>query len=451
MGPELVRHLNELDSPTLGARIKAARLAAGLTQPALAGEDASIAYVSRIERGERRPGPALLEVFAARMGVSADQLVLGYAGINQSEAELELDYGELALAAGESSLALEKARHVLNDLSPVGKALGRAQYIEAASLDSMGDAGAADAFEGILAGNADASTTLKAATALSRVYREQGDLDRAVECAERALARMGEDHLAGGEDRVRLSVTLAAALYENGHVDRAMAVCQSAIGDAEQLASPTARASAYWNASVIEAEGGEVGRALELARKALVLLEAADGVRDLARLRTQLSTILLRVEPPLLDDAKHQLALADRELDWSPASAADKTRNELVTARALYIGGDAAEARRRLTSALESAEGRFPLVQVSGLILLGQIAWSEAAREDARSHYQRAIQVLTGIGSDREAGQLWFELGSLLEEVDLVDEARDAYKRAAASVGLSVRSPLRSVVPAGGR
>ena len=127
MGPELVRHLNALDSPTLGARIKAARLAAGLTQPALAGEDASVAYISRIERGERRPGPALLEVFAAKMDVSPDQLVLGYADSNQSEAELELDYGELALTAGESANALEKARHVLDDLEPDGQDARRAR------------------------------------------------------------------------------------------------------------------------------------------------------------------------------------------------------------------------------------------------------------------------------------------------------------------------------------
>ena len=451
MHPELVRHLNALDSPTLGSRIKAARLAAGLTQPALAGDDASVAYVSRIERGERRPGPVLLEIFAARMGVNADQLVLGYADSRQSDAELELDYGELALAAGESSTALEKARHVLGALTPVGKTLGRAQYIQAASLDAMGDAGAADAFERLLAGNLDVSTRLKAATALSRIYREQGDLDLAIECAERALDRATEAHLTGGEERVRLSVTLAAALYEIGKVDQAMAVCQTAIESAEQLASPTARATAYWNASVIEAESGELGRALELARKALLLLETADGVRDLARLRTQLSTMLLRVDPPLLDDARHQLALADRELDWSASSAADKARNELVTARALYIGGDAAGSRQRLESALEAAEGRYPLVDVSGLTLLAQIAFSEGAPEDARAHYRRAIQVLTGIGSDRQAGQLWFELGSLLEEVDLVDEARDAYKRAAVSLGLSVRSHLRSVVPAGSR
>ena len=101
MDPELARHLNALDSRTLGSRIKAARVAAGLTQPALGDNDASVAYVSRIERGERRPGPGLLKVFADRLGVTLDQLVLGYAAKDASEAELELDYGELALTAGE--------------------------------------------------------------------------------------------------------------------------------------------------------------------------------------------------------------------------------------------------------------------------------------------------------------------------------------------------------------
>jgi hypothetical protein len=50
---------------------------------------------------------------------------------------------------------------------------------------------------------------------------------------------------------------------------------------------------------------------------------------------------------------------------------------------------------------------------------------------------------LTGIGSDRGAAQLWFELAGLLEEVGDFDAARDAYKSAAASAGLRSRPTVR--------
>ena len=57
-----------------------------------------------------------------------------------------------------------------------------------------------------------------------------------------------------------------------------------------------------------------------------------------------------------------------------------------------------------------------------------------------------AVLLLTGVGADRDAAQLWFELADLLEEVGDVDGARNAYRSAAASSGLRSRTKLRSTV-----
>jgi Tfp pilus assembly protein PilF len=56
------------------------------------------------------------------------------------------------------------------------------------------------------------------------------------------------------------------------------------------------------------------------------------------------------------------------------------------------------------------------------------------------------VLVLTRIGADRSAAQLWFELASLLEEVGEFDSARDAYRSAAASTGLVSRATVRVLV-----
>src|SRR5207302_2015540 len=53
------RALRESDLNELGKRIRERRLACGLTQGQVAGEDISIAYVSRIEAGTRRPDLAV--------------------------------------------------------------------------------------------------------------------------------------------------------------------------------------------------------------------------------------------------------------------------------------------------------------------------------------------------------------------------------------------------------
>ena len=57
----------------------------------------------------------------------------------------------------------------------------------------------------------------------------------------------------------------------------------------------------------------------------------------------------------------------------------------------------------------------------------------------AANLFKHAVHVLTGVGADREAAQLWLELGTLLESVGEDDAARQAYRSAAASAGLRVR------------
>ncbi len=50
--------------------------------------------------------------------------------------------------------------------------------------------------------------------------------------------------------------------------------------------------------------------------------------------------------------------------------------------------------------------------------------------------------MLTGVGADREAAQVWFEIGTLAAEAGLVAESADAFRRAAASTGLTSRLPV---------
>lgn len=75
MSPELAGLLHSIDLAVLGARLRAARVAKGMKQSEVAGEDASTAYISRIESGHRRPDIRLLEKVAVRAGTSLEQLL----------------------------------------------------------------------------------------------------------------------------------------------------------------------------------------------------------------------------------------------------------------------------------------------------------------------------------------------------------------------------------------
>lgn len=68
--------LRAIDLPTLGSRVRDARLAKGMTQTeAAAGGVSSPAYICRIEGGQRRPNGQLLEILAARLDTTLQQLL----------------------------------------------------------------------------------------------------------------------------------------------------------------------------------------------------------------------------------------------------------------------------------------------------------------------------------------------------------------------------------------
>src|SRR5215831_5642124 len=69
-------HSNEQQiGQTVGARIRAARVALRLTQRELAQPGFSVSYVSAIERGQIQPSLRALEIFAQRLGVSSTDLL----------------------------------------------------------------------------------------------------------------------------------------------------------------------------------------------------------------------------------------------------------------------------------------------------------------------------------------------------------------------------------------
>ena len=448
MSPDLAHQLTALDPAVLGGRIKAARVAAGLTQPELAGADASVAYVSRIESGQRRPGTELLQILAGKLGVTIEYLAHGDSWADASRLELQLDHAELSLAGGEGENALALAREALGSpgLHSVPGGVVRARYLEASALDRLGDPAAVPAFQAVLGDAADSAIRLKVATSLCSIWRDAGQFERAIAVAQTQLAAETADAL-GTEEGIRLAVTLAAALYFSGRTDEAAELCDRAIAEAEVLNSPVARASAYWNASYFRSESGDVAGALPLAKRALHLLENTERSRDVGSLRTQLSAIMLRTDPPRLEEAREHLRLADMELEWSQASPGERAQNQLVNAQAQLVGGDTQAARETALELIEAYADAEPLIAVDALTLLGQAAWATGEREEAQQWYRRAIATLTGVGADREAAQVWFEVGTLSAQAGLVAESADAFQRAAASAGITSRLPVINTPP----
>ncbi len=452
MDPRQADQLQAIDPALLGRRVRAARLAAGLTQGQLGGDDATVSYVSRIESGQRRPDGRVLLTLAARLDMPVDSLLADSGDDQEAALRLEIDFAELALETGEAPAALQRLDTALSRrLEAAPRELTRrARILRARALEALGELDEAlTAWDGLLAEDPRGQHALTCGIALSRCHRESGDLGRAISVGEdlmRGLEGLGLD---GGDEAVQLSVTVAAAYFQRGDVHYAVRLCKQAIVTAEATGSARARASAYWNASVMELEQGLVAAAVPLAEKALALLGEGREDRNLARLRSQLGIMQMQLDPPALAEASRNLHDAEAAMSGSSASVVDIVRNRIAIARAQLMGGDHEVAAQTAHESYLATKEVAPALAADALALEGQAAAAEGDNVRAGALYKEAVLILTGVGADRDAGQLWLELGGLLESVGDVEASRDAYRSAAAAAGLharygSARTPART-------
>lgn len=432
--------LQSVSLTELGARIKAARLAAGLTQTQLGEPEVTVSYVSRIESGRRRPDPRVLDAFAARLGIGVQELLDGPPVPNEQESRLAVDFVALALELGDAADALAQADQLLADAGVPASFHERLLYLRGRALEVVGRVDdAVDAHEELLATYPIGEFTLSSGIALSRCCRELGDLGRAIGVGEALLASVAERGLAGGDEAIELTVTVAAAYHHRGDTSYAVRLCRQAASLADKSGSPRSRAAAYWNASILELESGAVSGAVSLAAKALALLgEGGDG-RNLARLRSELGIMQLQLDPPEVDEALANLAEAAELMAHSSAGWIDKLRNDAALARATLMSGDVSLAGRMADDVYERAKVDALLVAADALSLQGQAAILEGDATAAAGYFKQAVFVMTGVGADRDAANLWYELGGLLESLGEHDAARQAYRSAAASAGLRAR------------
>lgn len=435
--------LKQADPAQLGRRLRAARVAQGMTQSAVAGDGLSVAYVSRIESGQRRPTAKVLTELALKLAVPVETLLGGPAPHEVDEIRLLLDYAELSLESGEPREASVRLREAIERLesSPVDALHRRARFLDARAEEALGNTdGAIIALEDLLEGHATGLLRIQAGIALSRIYRESGDLGRAIDSGESVLAELEELGLDSCDEAVQLAVTVAAAHFERGDSGHAVRICRTAMAKAEALGSPKARASAYWNASAMQARRGELREAVPLAERALALLSEGQDVRNLVRLRTELGRLQLELDPPAVEEARHNLEQAVEELAWSSAAPVDRAWTHLGLARARFLGGDLVGCRELTAEVRSTCAGHAPLAEAEATALEGQAWAAEGDMGKAGEAYRQAVCLLSAIGADRSAAQLWFDLADLLDQVGLADEARDAYRRAAASTGLRART-----------
>jgi tetratricopeptide (TPR) repeat protein len=151
----------------------------------------------------------------------------------------------------------------------------------------------------------------------------------------------------------------------------------------------------------------------------------------------------LVLDPPDIPEARRHLEKAAEELLWSSASPIEISRNNLAIAKSYYLDGDLRRAQEMCAEVIQAVEEDAPLLAADAESLAGQVSAASGDVQEAKRAYRRAVFRLTGVGADRDAAQLWFELADLLEDVGDIEASRDAYRSAAAASGLRTRAKVR--------
>ncbi|MEU0478593.1 helix-turn-helix transcriptional regulator [Streptosporangium sp. NPDC006013] len=424
----------------MGQRIKTVRRQRGFSQAQLAHPELSDSYVSLIESGKRTPTPAVLELLAEKLDCSLTYLINGVTAEQMQEIELALSYAQLAMDNGEVVEARTRYAELLADSGLAGLPQMRqdAEYGLALSTEACGDLEQAIVLLNGLRESDEAALSperhVAVAVALSRCYRESGDLARAVHVPEEILT--GAVRPAWTDGLMRLGGQLLAAYIERGDLLRARHFSAEMIAAAELLASPQALTLAHWGAAIVAVESGHADEAVTQAERALAIQSEYGDARRLARLRGDYAQVLLIVRPMEAEAWRDVLLKVEKELAESSASSIDKMRCAMNLVRAELLLAQPERAEERMRFVCDLLDGMPKVMQAEARLLHGETLAELGLQEQASQELRAGTECLEQAPETRFTAHAWLTAARVLERIDEPDRSVDAYRRALAGVGL---------------
>ncbi|MFC0861149.1 helix-turn-helix domain-containing protein [Sphaerimonospora cavernae] len=426
----------------IGERIKMIRRQRGLSQAQLAHPELSDSYVSLIESGKRTPTPAVLELLAQKLDCSLTFLVNGVTAEQMEELELGLRFARLALENGDLAEARRRYAELLKDNSLAGLASLQqdARYGYALATEACGDLPEAIA---VLTALREADTEAQSperrvqiAIALCRCYREFGEFQAAVRIGEETLG-LAVATPTWTDGLVELGSTLLFAYIERGDLLRARQFSNELLAAAESLGTPRSIVAACWNAAMIMEAIGSGEEAMSLVERALAVQSENGEPRNLARLRSDYSMLLLRVRSEEARAARDLSLRALGELRESSAGTADVAHCLLDLARAeMRLGRPEEAAAHALAAREKAAKGTNSALLADAHLVLGQAYWMRRQDEEAVAELGSATGCLERLPATRKVAETWQAVAETLGRLGDHEASTAAYHRALACVGL---------------
>ncbi|MFJ4184316.1 helix-turn-helix domain-containing protein [Kitasatospora sp. NPDC089509] len=426
-----------------GRRLRALRRQQALSQSELGGREISASYISLLESGRRLPTEEAVVKLAARLGISAEELVGDTgaavprpASTQPLESELLLNRARLALATGRPEAAAELFAQLVtgSEAAPGRRAdaqRGRARALELAGR--LVEAAALyqswlDAFAEL---GDDPVLRLETVSSLARCLREVGELRLGARQAEQALAAARELELGATPVGLDLAGLVAEFRWDLGQEEALEELVAEFGGDWGAELSRTAAALAYSEAAEAAGQAGRLPQAVALAGRAVQVCDRGDALCPTARLRLSAPMVTADQAGSSID------ALApyvEELLAWG--TPADAAAARTAQARVLLADGQPEAARETALAALERVGPAWQRTRARALLVLADAEWRLGDRGSASGHFEEAAELLTLVGAERQGAAAYLELAALLEADGDVRRALACYRRASEVAGL---------------
>ncbi len=413
---------------TIGARLRRARLAAGLTQQQLAADRYTKAYVSALENGHSKPSMAALTFFAGRLGLPTSRFLEDKAEQwTRLQADLELAAGRWQEAVDAYEALLDQAP---GDGTRAELLLGLAEGF--AGLDRGKDAvGAASEAARLFSSLGRGAEEALATYWLSCGQYEQGNTVEARALLDSILARLRAGLRVEPDFQARVLMAMSSNASLDGDHAVALAYLEEIRGLSEGL-DDRRRGVYLFDLAFSYRHTGDFEAAIRAGTAGLALLRAAQAEFETASLQRDLALSYLALGNSEKADEAAGAArrFFERRGDRLWLSYVADTEAQIKLAQ-----GDATAAAELASGALALAEEISNDVAALGAVLtLARTRRAQGQGNEALTMYERAAGLARREGKPAKIRQV---LGELAEALAAAGEHERAFElmREALKVG----------------
>ncbi|MEU3252069.1 helix-turn-helix domain-containing protein [Streptomyces sp. NPDC006997] len=428
-------------SPTeVGRRIRSLRVKLGLKQQDLASTDISASYISLIESGKRAPSDAVLTALARKLACSPEHLRTGLDDHALEDTRLKLSFAEMALRNGDNGAALQSFSELLANPGPLdAPTLLRARIGQATALEKLDRLEAAITVleelrkePALVPGSEE---WCRVSVALSRCYRNMGDIALGIEIGERTMAALDGLGLDVTVDHIQVGSTLIGSYLMRGDLTRAHLLAQRLLPVAEEHGGRAGRGAMYWNAGLVALSRRQLPEALALTERALAMMAEDDNLRHVANLKMNVAWLQLRSDHPDPEQARKLLHEAAQTL-VEVGTAVEQARCEinLVDAHMRLSHWDDAVHHAQRALALLSSGPRIEAI--SARIRLAEIHLLRGQTTDGLQTLHAAARQLSHFTPSYETANEWRHIGDVWKRQSRAKEALEAYDQALQATGM---------------